>query len=209
MKLSEIVYNIKNLVGGGLQSDDFKLSDRQIAFIVNYYRAKLIKQEIDKGSRRSMDSFKQKITVEYDPSCGGFPVPDTIETTFGFDFSYVGTNAVQFQYAQSSTTKWLSSSKYTGSAPRYYSRGGFIFLTHQPTKNLKRIIVEGVFEDPKQAQDCGEPCGLDFDYPMPLDRVDLIVKLIAETEFQVLLSIAPDTLNDGEGQIEQRNGGNK
>lgn len=207
MKLSEIVYNIKNLIGGGLQSDDFKLSDRQIAFIVNYYRAKLIKQEMDKGVRRSADSFKQKITVEYDADCGGFPVPDTLETTFGFDFTYVGTKAVQFQYAQANTTKWLQSSKYTGDAPRYFSRDGFIYLTKQPTKNLKRIIVEGVFEDPKAAQDCHNPCGLDFDYPMPLDRVDLIVKLIAESEFQVLLSIAPDTLNDSEGQIEQRNGG--
>ena len=42
---SEIIYNIKNLRAGGVQSDDTQLSDRQYMFIINYYRSKLMRQE--------------------------------------------------------------------------------------------------------------------------------------------------------------------
>ena len=48
MLLSKIIYNIKNLYSGGIQSDDINLSDAQLAHIINYYRAKLIKQEQEK-----------------------------------------------------------------------------------------------------------------------------------------------------------------
>jgi len=48
MLFSEIIYNIKNLIAGGIQSDDQDLSDLQLAYIINYYRARLFKQEQEK-----------------------------------------------------------------------------------------------------------------------------------------------------------------
>ena len=49
MLLSEIVYNIKNLIAGGLESDDENLSNAQVGFMVGYYRAKLFRQDRLKG----------------------------------------------------------------------------------------------------------------------------------------------------------------
>ena len=49
MLLSEIIYNIKNLMAGGIESDDEDLSNAQLAFIIGYYRAKLLKQDQEKG----------------------------------------------------------------------------------------------------------------------------------------------------------------
>ena len=48
MTLGEIIYNAKNLLNKGQSTDDFNLSDRQWSFIVNYYRAKLVKQQLQK-----------------------------------------------------------------------------------------------------------------------------------------------------------------
>ena len=49
MLQSEIIYNVKNLLAGGILSDDLDLSISQMAFIIDYYRARLVKQDQDKG----------------------------------------------------------------------------------------------------------------------------------------------------------------
>ena len=53
--IKEIVYDIKNIVRGGLQSDDEMISDRQIEFQINSIRAQLIRQDINK--RRSISYY--------------------------------------------------------------------------------------------------------------------------------------------------------
>jgi len=60
MLLSEIVYNIKNLLAGGIESDDENLSNAQVGFMVGYYRSKLFKQEADKG-RLSKERWVQNL----------------------------------------------------------------------------------------------------------------------------------------------------
>ena len=58
--IKEIVYDIKNLMRGGMQSDDELISDRQIEFQINTLRAQFIRQDINK--RRSIsDNIKQLI----------------------------------------------------------------------------------------------------------------------------------------------------
>ena len=58
--IKEIVYDLKNIIRGGLQSDDEMISDRQIEFQINSLRAQFIRQDINK--RRSIsDNIKQLI----------------------------------------------------------------------------------------------------------------------------------------------------
>lgn len=47
MKLIEIVRNLRSLISDA--SDDRRFSDRQLAFIVKYVRAELIRQDRNKG----------------------------------------------------------------------------------------------------------------------------------------------------------------
>ena len=199
----EIIFNIKNLIGGGLQSDDFDLSDRQLAFIVDYYRAKIIKQDIDRGVFNS-SRYAQNLIIPIDPECKAFKVPTTITMLGGSEFTYVGTKTTPFQYAEFNALKWLRSAKYTGNDPKYYVEDGYIKLENPTSKMINRIYTSAVYENPFEAVSCSETsCDLyDFKYPMPLAKVDLIVKLIAETELSVLRAIPKDTLNDGQDQLE-------
>src|SRR5882757_2347163 len=48
MTLNQIIYNVRNIIKDN-RSDDIKISDRQLEFILNYYRARIIKQEVDKN----------------------------------------------------------------------------------------------------------------------------------------------------------------
>ena len=58
--IKEIVYDIKNIIRGGMQSDDEIISDRQIEFQVNSLRAQFIRQDINK-KRSVSDNIKQLI----------------------------------------------------------------------------------------------------------------------------------------------------
>ena len=58
--IKEIVYDLKNIIRGGLQSDDEMISDRQIEFQINSLRAQFIRQDINKR-RTVSDNIKQII----------------------------------------------------------------------------------------------------------------------------------------------------
>jgi len=46
---NEVIFNVKNLYEGGLGSDDDNVSNEQVIFDINYYRAKLIREDLMKG----------------------------------------------------------------------------------------------------------------------------------------------------------------
>lgn len=222
MLLSEIIYNIKNLRAGGLQSVGEDLSDAQYAFIINYYRAKLIKQDIDRGRvSRSQDiQSLGLVTVEKstDDCCDInvctlrtiLQVPTFLEFNDTSLITFVGTvDGESFQYSKSNRITWDQYAKYTGKKPKWFILNNYIYIVNPPTALIKYITIRGVFENPLNANkfktcDCdnGETCntGYDFEYPISMDRVDLIVKLIVETELRILQSIIQDDLNDGQSK---------
>ncbi len=202
MTLGEIIYNAKNLLNKGQSTDDFNLSDRQWSFIVNYYRAKLVKQQLQKG--KLSDKFKQRTVIDYNPTTGAFDLPsDVIED----GITYVGTHERQFTQVSFNARPFRKYAKVTSKWPRWYRAPKAIRLDNENSRVVKKLRVEGVFENPKLVAECDNPkCGLDFEYPLPLNYVDTIVKLIAETELRVLTSIPGDTQNDGLNQLEQIQG---
>jgi hypothetical protein len=202
MTLGEIIYNAKNLLNKGQSTDDFNLSDRQWSFIVNYYRAKLVKQQLQKG--KLSDKFKQRTVIDYNPTTGAFDLPsDVIED----GITYVGTHERQFTQVSFNARPFRKYAKVTSNWPRWYRAPKAIRLDNENSRVVKKLRVEGVFENPKLVAECDNPkCGLDFEYPLPLNYVDTIVKLIAETELRVLTSIPGDTQNDGLNQLEQIQG---
>ncbi len=202
MTLSVIIYNIKNLLNKGQSTDDFNLSDRQWSFIVNYYRAKLIKQQLVKG--KLSDKFKQRTVLTYNASTGAFDLPSEVIED---GISYVGTHEKQFNKVKFNALPFRKFAKVTSKWPRWYHAPKAIRLENENSRVVKKLRVEAVFEDPKAVEECDNPkCGLDFEYPLPLNYVDLIVKLIAETELRVLTSIPGDVQNDGINQLEQLQG---
>lgn len=220
MLLSEIVYNIKNLISGGIQSDDENLSDDQVAFIVNYYRAKLLRQDISKGKSKSEINTQNLgrvnlIQADKNECCDidacmlrtEFKIPKPLAVNNDLNLSFVGTlNGIDFSKKQHNTMRWSCSAKYTGNHTFWYYQNGYIYISNPPTTLMKYINIQGVFEDPIEAEsfrtcDCdnGLDCvkGLDIEYPMSLHNVDLVVKLMAETELNILMSLPSDISNDG------------
>lgn len=221
MTLNEIIYNIKNLLARGVQSDNEKLRDSQIAFIVNYYRAKLIKQDVSKydvASETIQDLGKVELIqadphecCEIDLECTlrtKLKVPSTLEIrSNGHGLTFVGTyGGKPFQETTYNRKRWDSFSKYTGKQPKWYFKNNYVYIVNPPGM-LDYINIIGIFEDPKEAEqfrtcDCPaneEVCnlGYDFVYPLKAHHVDTILKLMASTELKLSTILQMDEDNNG------------
>lgn len=224
MKQSEIIYNIKNLLSGGLQSDDLTISDVQLAFIVDYYRAKLFKQREDRGAfnknlyTQNLGNINFKL-VDKNENCNvhdcilrsEFKIPIPLMITF------VGlTSGIPFQKSEHNAIPWQSHDKYTGREPKWYYQNGYIYLVNPPTKALEILNIQGIFESPalvdkfnkNKCED--ELCSnafdsFDFEYPVPLHYVDSIVKMIMDVELKILVSLPSDITNEGIDRLNLNN----
>ena len=63
--MNMMVYDLKNLVSGGIQSDDSRPSDRQVAYWINQTRAQLIRQEFSQRGKIH-DSWLQHFIMEFE-----------------------------------------------------------------------------------------------------------------------------------------------
>jgi len=219
MLLSEIIYNAKNLLAGGIESDDENLSNSQLAFIVDYYRAKLYKQREDRGNFNKQ-LFVQNlgnielIKADKNECCEinqcilrtKFKVPKPMNEK---SITFVGlVNGKPFQMSYHNTVIWELKDKWTSKEPKWYWQNGYIYLVNPPTLGIKIINIQGIFEKPMlvnkfntckcEDENCSNAFDtFDFEYPMPMHQVDIVLKMIAEVEFRILLSMPSDTTNDG------------
>lgn len=223
-KFSEVIYTVKNLPrGGNGDSRSNPYTDRQLAFIINYHRAVLIKQYKDKSKYISQNHTQTLGSVEViqaskneccdiDCDLGDIvyrtknPIPRVIDTNGWNLITYVGTidgltNWQRTTYNKLSLDKY---SKYTGKRPKWYELNNYLYIANPPSKLLKYINIQGVFEDPLAAnnfKECGcdgEDCfkGYEFDYPMNSSDIPIIIKLIASSELAMSGMLPKDEKND-------------
>ena len=225
MLASEIIYNVKNLVAGGIQSDDIDLSLKQMMFVVDYYRARLFKQDQDKG-RFNTELYLQNlgkvelINADKNECCGitscvlrtKFKIPRPLETFQKINITFVGLlDGKSFQRYTINSIQWKHANKFTSKEPGWYWQNGYIYIVNPPTEMLTWVNIQGIFERPIDAikfrtcdctmneENCFET--LDFEYPFPQHYVDTLVKLIMGSEYKILLTLPPDTANNAESQI--------
>lgn len=222
MLQSEIIYNIKNLRAGGIQSDDENISDRQLAFIIDYYRAKLVRQEAMKHGhtdRQDIQDLGRVSIIQADPhECDcpvdacilrtELPIPSTLELGdgSGHGFTFVGHyGGTAFQETTWQRAPWDFHAKYTGDKPKWFIKGKYIYLINPPDPMMSVMNIQGFFENPQEANkfrtcDCdnGEACktGFDFEYPLAAHLVDTVMKMIMESEMRWSTLIPMDTSND-------------
>lgn len=228
MTHAEIIYNIKNLISGGLQSDDEVLSDSQVAFIVNYYRARLFRQDIDRG-RLNKEMYVQNLgrvqltQADKNECCEADPcsirtsekLPQLIGAGNSMGITFVGTvDGVPFQKIFHNTIQWSKAAKWTAVEPKWYYSDGYIHLKELPTTLMAYVNIQGIFADPVKAEKyatcrCQEDgtCKdeYDYDYPIPPQHIDLILKMIGETELRILTGFAQDITNNSLDTLSEAN----
>lgn len=219
--LREIVKNIRRTVEKGDSSDDFRYTDRQLAFQVNYYRAKLLRQQIQKhkANYRAVQNLGRVtlVTADKNECCDidacvlrtELPVP-TFLTAPDEVVTYVGEIDGSNPYQKTSPQRllWDGFAQYTKSLPKWYILNNYIYIINPTTTRLKYINIQGIFEDPIKAEqfrtcncpgnneDCSD--GFDNEYPLDTSLIDMLNKLILQTEFQIYATTIEDTENETE-----------
>ena len=215
MTLKEIVYQIQNLKSGGIKSGDNKLSDEQVADIVHYYRAKLIKQELDRGSRLDPALIQPIFDLQVDrvpfnrkqPISGKTvfktvkQIPRAISTKGTNLVTFVGDNLLGRAYQRSTPTKVQLDvfRSYTGLSPKWFEFDSCIYVITEDS--LTDIVVQLVAENPTKVNDLNQVGNvydpLEYEYPLSVTMLDSIFKLMADMELKYG-SLPTDDMNDGQ-----------
>jgi len=214
--LRQMVYDIKNIAYGGLQSDDAKLSDRQIAYWIKQQRARLIKQELSKKTRIP-ESYIQHIPcleleLVNDAECcqtynkckvlrSKLPIPTTI--TRGGKSTIVSVSSVDGMHHFSETTffkvKTNKYAKYTGDLRRWFLKDDYLYITND--SDIKRLAIAGVFEDPEELSNfvtCEDKeCFTeDSEFPITMDMAGMVTSIILQERLGIIKQMPTDTTNN-------------
>ena len=218
MLLSKIVYSIQDLRSKFSQSDDNPLSDRQVLFILNYYRSFLIRQDMEKG--RPLSPFvMQELTLDLEKVDKGIgfttndkilrtviEIPKPIEGHMHDYLTYVGRVDFEDRWTQLDlqSLKSVNYTRHAGRFPRWFARESKIYVKFPPTCTVKKVLIRGVFEEPelvaKLAGKIGPFQGQEWDYPISNNMLSTIMRMLEESEFRFTFAIPKDHENDGSQQ---------
>jgi hypothetical protein len=217
--LNEIVYDIKNIAYGGVQSDDNPISDRQIAFWVNYESAVIRGQTINTGN--IPDQFIQYLEcvelecVDEVECCEVSSTEKILRSTQKLPVTIqrrgkntiISVSSVDKVTSFSETTEYRRRvnkyNKYTGSKPRWFIKNDYLYVIN--TKMLEYVTVGGVFEDPTEAANflncAGDTCFTwDSKYPITMQMTKIIVDTILNNRMQIVTQSPKDEDNDARGK---------
>jgi len=223
--IKEIVYDLKNIIRGGLQSDDEMISDRQIEFQVNSLRAQYIRQDVNK--RRSIsDNIKQVIhCLEVEPisgtTCGlsndimivrsKEKVPNAIETSHQDLITAIGPTGIlstNFHMIPYNRAPWAGNNRYTKRMTFAFLLDSFVYITGPEAEMLEKIKVEGVWQNPRDIEsykkDDGSP-SYDAEmeeYPLSTSMLDLIKQSMIATNLQPLVQMPTDISNNAKSDLQ-------
>ena len=222
LTLPQLVYNLRNLIRDN-RSDDIKVTDRQLEFIINYYRARLIKQDVDKNRAISsniiQDLGKEALTKmdmsEIDGVVTGDSIlrttnkiPKLIELNQKDAMIYIGglDKVSNIDFVTKAQSKWNRFNKYGSKLPTAYYRNDYVYIVNFP-KNTKFINMEGIFADPREVSHYktdGISC---YDitrdpYPMSEYMISTLTDMIVSKELTVFMQMIPDQVNDASDEIK-------
>lgn len=208
--LKQIIYNIKNSLNGGDQTDDFKLTDSQFEYIINHFRAKLAAQRLNQGKAyqgfiENLDNIKMVKTDDFRSSVGltiyrslnTIPIP--INTYKGEALLFVGLLGEYSGYQKTTANNYNieAYSKYTKYNPKWFYNDGYLYIVCLEYAAAKTITVKGVFENPRDVLATnGIEVEDDYNYPIPMNVLDELDSLIIANELNWINQSPKDLTNN-------------
>jgi hypothetical protein len=217
----EIIYTIKTILRGGLITDDDRITDRQVAFMIDNVRATLLRQQYNKGQNLS-DNNIQTITCmeveqvdtsfmpDFPSGCAVYKtvlsIPKPIESK-GKDLitGITGPNlgGVTFDFIPYARVPYASYTRFKKPLVTLFNNHLY-FLNHSGF--MMNVAVSGVFEQPNELasyNNCeGQPCfDWDSNYPMSSHLIDAVIQMVTN-ELTLTLKTYQDRTNSGAHEFE-------
>lgn len=218
--LNEIIYILKNEIND--YSNDYKVSNRQFEFMINYLRSTLIKRDLDKKKSLSsnviqnlgpvpMGTFDVTETSVVPAGCilrSLEELPHPLETNDKDIFTYVGglDKRSPFDFTNRAySSHWSAFNKYTSNLKRSYFRDSRMYVTGGSVLNISNIWIEGVFEDPRDVYNFmlahkNPTCSKAFEeqpYPLSEYMIEAMTTMIKKGELDLKFTQPRDNMNNG------------
>jgi len=223
--IKEIVYDIKNIIRGGIQSDDEIISDRQVEFQINSLRAQFIRQDVNK--RRSIsDNIKQvihclEVKTVSGTTCGlsddltivrsKEKIPNAIETSHQDLITAIGPTGIlstNFHMIPYNRAPWAGNNRYTKRMTFAFLLDSFVYILGPGAEMLEKIKVEGVWQNPREIEsyikDDGTPSydAETEEYPLSTSMLDLIKQSMLATNMQPFVQMPTDNSNNAKSDLQ-------
>jgi hypothetical protein len=222
VSLDSIVYDIINTARANNVSESETLSFIQVESWVHEYRAKLLKQDLDKGKYANPDYIQSleaiRVIVVEAPErtilkSGTYnyrteqQIPKTIDLNYRSGF--IGIEDVlgnEIHFMPQGRTQWQKHKKYTALDTYAWLNNRYLYITSSSL--LHFISVRGIFEVPSEAGNftnelISKPVFTSLSkYPIPINMVPVLKQMIFENELKMSLTLGSDLTNDSNNKIE-------
>lgn len=210
VSINSITYDLLNIIRGAKITDDEPISERQIEAWIHQYRAKLIKQDIDKGKYINSDYVQefcnsdgsalriipeeQELQTVYRTE---LQIPKTIDFNYKNGILYVGdVQGNRIQLVPEARVNYQQYNKYTKNHTIAYLKNRYIYLYNH--NGLQYIRLRGIFEVPTEIPNMD----LNSKYPIPLNMVETLKQLILKQELGIIYVAPNDDKNDTDHKVE-------
>lgn len=219
--LNTIVTDLLHIIRGAKISQSEPISKRQLESWVHQYRAKLLKQDLDKGKMPNPDYIQtiQALELEeVEETIGSsvssthktfrtkIKVPKTIDLNYKPGFMYIGTiNGREIQLTPESRARWQQYKTYTINDPIAYIKEEYIYVEND--KKIRYITTRGVHEIPPQVSHLNNPNETITDvtenspYPIPIHMLPTLKEMILKNELGIEAKSFSDNKNDSESNV--------
>ena len=220
--LNTITTDLLNIIRGAQITQSEPISKRQLEAWVHEYRAKLIKQDLDKGKvpnpayvqvlqaleLEEVDEAEgTTVDTDYQTFRTKLQIPKVLDLNFKQGFFYVGTvTGQEIQFSSEAKARWQEHKKYTSNDPVAYLKDNYIYVTND--RNFRYITVRGVFEVPPEVSHLNNPNETVTDvtenspYPIPINMLPTLKEMILKVELGIESRAYSDLTNDSASKVE-------
>lgn len=212
MSTNNLIDNILLIARNNNIGESEKLSRHQVQLWLMYYRAMLIKQEIDKDKDRNEINNLYITTIE--------PIHLNAEETIGGNIVYKGDTELPklidfnnrsgviavhdmygniIQIGTASRSKYQKYAKYACKDYIAYVKGNNVYVEGD-NNQLEYISIDVIAEDPTDVE-CFNP---DAEFPAPAAMIPTIVSLILSRELNIQVAMPSDNTNNSNDDTQNR-----
>jgi len=192
--LNEITYNIKNIVSGGVASDDSDISNRQIKFMVHYHRANLLMQYTDNGKKASNACFQMDVLTPKESGASikavvGFNDNRGIRSVAHKDDTSTDSFYVPLPIIQHHDRMFVNSSRFilsAGSKIATLSDRKLYVWEGDSLVSGGSVEVNGIFSNPTEVSSYVNDT---TQYPIPEELIAVLVKEVLKQEFSIIVTV--------------------
>lgn len=220
--LNTITTDLLNIIRGAQLTQSEPISRRQIEAWIHQYRARLLKQDMDKGKVPNPDYIQTiqaleleevdeaegtTLTTDYKTFRTLVQIPKTIDLNFKSGFMYIGTiTGQEIQFVSETRSRWQQYQKYANNERIAYLKDGYMYVAND--RELKYITVRAIFEIPTEVSHITNTREVvtdatgDTEYPIPINMVPTLKEMILKGELGIEAMTYSDITNESASKIE-------